>query len=366
MTNTLNHSLIGKRNTMPSSLITILGIESSCDETALAVIRGYAGSPPEILSEVLFSQIQAHAPYGGVVPEIAARAHAERMPSLLEEVMHKANIDFLDLSAVAATCEPGLIGGVIVGLMTAKGICVAANKPLLAVNHLEGHALSPKITQNIAFPYLLLLVSGGHCQILIVYAVGHYERLGTTIDDAVGEAFDKVAKMLDIGFPGGPEVEKLALLGNPYHFPLPRPLKGTKDPNFSFSGLKTAVVRLIEHNNPMSLQDVQHLCASFQLAVAECLEDRMRLAMTLFKNKTGLNHAPCIVAGGVAANIFLRERLSNLCTQEGFSFYAPPLQYCTDNGVMIAYAGLERFARGLLSPLNVKAKPRSSLETLEY
>ena len=351
---------------MSSPLITILGIESSCDETALAVIRGYADSPPQILSEVLFSQVQAHAPYGGVVPEIAARAHAERMPSLLEDVMAKAKLNFSDLSAVAATSEPGLIGGVIVGLMTAKGICVAANKPLIAVNHLEGHALSPKITQNIHFPYLLLLVSGGHCQILIVYNVGHYECLGTTIDDAVGEAFDKVAKMLGLGFPGGVEVEKNALHGNPHYFSLPRPLKGTKEPNFSFSGLKTAVVRLIESHNPMTISEVQHLCASFQYAVADCLEDRMRRAMMLFKEKTGLKHAPCIVAGGVAANLFLRGRLLELCQQEGFDFYAPPLQYCTDNGVMIAYAGLERFARGLISPLTVKAVARGSLEKLEH
>ena len=251
---------------------TILGIESSCDETALAVLSGKAGQKPEILSHIVFSQIKEHSPYGGVVPEIAARAHAERMPSLLKQTMEEAKIDYSDLSAVAATYAPGLIGGVVVGLMTAKGICVAANKPLIAVNHLEGHALSPKITEDIEFPYLLLLVSGGHCQILIVHGIGQYTRLGTTIDDAVGEAYDKVAKMLSLGFPGGPLVEKAALKGDAKRFKLPRPLTHLKDPHFSFSGLKTAVVRIIEKGEIKTEQDVYDLCASFQAAVSDCIK----------------------------------------------------------------------------------------------
>ena len=345
-----------------SQSFTILGIESSCDETALAILSGKAGQKPEILSHIVFSQIKEHSPYGGVVPEIAARAHAERMPELLQKTMEQAKINYSDLSAVAATYAPGLIGGVVVGLMTAKGICVAANKPLVAVNHLEGHALSPKITEDIHFPYLLLLVSGGHCQILIVHDVGEYTRLGTTIDDAVGEAYDKVAKMLSLGFPGGPLVEKAALKGDPKRFPLPRPLKHFKDPHFSFSGLKTAVVRIIEKGYIQTEQDVYDLCASFQQAVSDCMKNRMQIAMQMFKEKTGLDYAPCVVAGGVAANRALRTMLETLCDQNNFTFHAPPLQYCTDNGVMIAYAGLERFARGLTSPLDIKPLARMPLD----
>lgn len=339
----------------------VLGIESSCDETALAVIKGRAGKKPEILSEVIFSQIEHHAPYSGVVPEIAARAHAERMPSLLRETMKQSGIDFKDLSCVAATSCPGLIGGVIVGLMTAKGICVAANKPLVAVNHLEGHALSPKITEEIEFPYLLLLASGGHCQILIVYDVGKYEKLGETIDDAAGEAFDKVAKMLNLGFPGGPYVEQSARNGNENRFPLPYPLRGTDEPNFSFSGLKTATLRIIESGQVKNAQDISDLCASFQRAVSICIEDRLNLAISMFKKKTGLNSAPLVIAGGVAANEYLRNSMQNIAIEHDMIFHAPPLKYCTDNGVMIAYAGLERFARGLISHLDTPAVARMPL-----
>jgi len=341
---------------------TILGIESSCDETALAIIKGNQNNTPLILAENMFSQIESHAPYGGVVPEIAARAHAEKIPLLLNDIIVKANINLSDIDAICATSEPGLIGGVLVGLMVAKGLCVAHNKPLIAVNHLEGHALSPRITQNVEFPYLLLLASGGHCQILIVYGVGHYELLGTTIDDSAGEAFDKVAKMLGIGFPGGPAVEQYAQSGDPKAFKLPRPLTNIETPNFSFSGLKTAVLRVIEkhqeHNQTINKHD---LCASFQAAISDCFINRMKIAMTLFKQKTNLYHGRCVVAGGVAANMFIRSKLEILCQHQNFDFFAPPLKYCTDNGVMIAYAGLQRFLKGDRSPLDYKAKARSPL-----
>lgn len=335
---------------------TILGIESSCDETALAILQGNKYDPPKILSENLFSQIQDHMPYGGVVPEIAARAHANKIPFLLDQIIKDANITFDDIDAIAVTSEPGLIGGVLVGLMVAKGLAVSYNKPLITVNHLEGHALSPMITKKLVFPYLLLLASGGHCQILIVYDIGHYELLGQTIDDSAGEAFDKVAKMLDIGFPGGPIVEKYAQKGNPKAFDLPRPLTNTSKPNFSFSGLKTAVMRHITSDiNPYDL------CASFQLAATECFINRIQIAMNLFQEKTQLRNAQCVIAGGVAANQFIRQHLTDLCESKGFQFIAPPLKYCTDNGVMIAYAGLRRFLKGEQSPLNYKAKARSPL-----
>jgi N6-L-threonylcarbamoyladenine synthase len=353
----LNHFLSNSASITNQSAI-VLGIEASCDETALAIIQGNQSDIPIILAENLFSQIESHAPYGGVVPEIAARAHAEKIPYLLKDILIKANIDIHQIDAIAATSEPGLIGGVLVGLMVAKGICVAYNKPLIAVNHLEGHALSPKINQNIQFPYLLLLVSGGHCQILIVYNINHYELLGTTIDDSAGEAFDKVAKMLEIGFPGGPIVEEYAKLGNPKAFSLPRPMIQTQLPNFSFSGLKTAILRITETEPNLNKHD---LCASFQMAVSDCLINRMKIAMTLFKEKTNLPQGQCVVAGGVAANMFLRSHLEQLCQEQNFNFFAPPLKYCTDNGVMIAYAGLQRFLNGHISSLDYKAKARSPL-----
>lgn len=349
---------------MRTDELIILGIESSCDETALSVVRGTAGNPPEILSQVLFSQTDEHAPYGGVVPEIAARSHAQRMPSLLSEVMQKANLNFSDLSAVACTFAPGLIGGVIVGVMTAKGICVAANKPLVGVNHLEGHALSPKITHHVPFPYLLLLASGGHCQILIVKQVGDYYYLGGTIDDAAGEAFDKVAKILNIsqGYSsGGAAVEDYARHGNIYRFVLPRPLNKTQNPDFSFSGLKTAVMRMIENGDIKTKTDIYDLCASFQYAVTDCIVNRMQIAIDMFKDITKQPSAPMVIAGGVAANIYIRNALQNLATDNNMTFLAPPLRYCTDNGVMIAYAGLERFARGWVSPLNIKPLARLAL-----
>lgn len=337
----------------------ILGIESSCDETALAIIRGDKNSPPEIISESLFSQIEEHQLYGGVVPEIAARSHGNRISYLLSDVMHQAQINFNQIDAVAATSEPGLIGGVLVGLMVAKGICVAYDKPLIAVNHLEGHALSPRLSQNIDFPYLLLLVSGGHCQILIVYDIGNYELLGTTIDDSAGEAFDKVAKMLDLGFPGGPSVEKMAKQGDSKAYLLPRPLKGTEIPNFSFSGLKTAMLRNIEKEPALNRHD---LCASFQNAVIECFLDRLKIAMNLYKQKLSyLKDYRFVVAGGVAANQSVRKALQDLCCAEGFTYAAPPLKYCTDNGVMIAYAGLQHYFLKNFSPLDYAAKARSPL-----
>lgn len=354
---TYNHFSHTSSSAMGQSF-TVLGIESSCDETALAIIKGNMFDKPIILAENLFSQIEKHTPYGGVVPEIAARSHAEQIPYLLNNIFKQANIDIQQIDAVATTSEPGLIGGVLVGLMVAKGLCVAHSKPLIAVNHLEGHALSPMISESVKFPYLLLLASGGHCQILIVHDVGHYQLLGATIDDSAGEAFDKVAKMLDIGFPGGPIVEQYAQTGNPKTYKLPRPLTDIETPNFSFSGLKTAVMRCLETHNDINKSD---LCASFQMAVSDCFINRMTIAMHLFKEKTNLTHGDCVIAGGVAANIFIRTQLKNLCQEKKFNFYAPPLKYCTDNGVMIAYAGLQRFLRGHTSPLNYQAKARSPL-----
>ncbi|MEM6602443.1 MAG: tRNA (adenosine(37)-N6)-threonylcarbamoyltransferase complex transferase subunit TsaD [Pseudomonadota bacterium] len=340
---------------------TILGIETSCDETALAIISGNLNKKPVILSELLFSQIEEHSPFGGVVPEIAARAHAERMPLMLQDIMQHAKMSFKDFDAIAVTSEPGLIGGVIVGLMTAKGIAVAAQKPFIGVNHLEGHALSPMLTEDISFPYLLLLVSGGHCQIIIVYDYGSYEEIGTTIDDAAGEAFDKVAKMLNLGFPGGPKVEQAAQKGDPLRFQLPRPLCQTSDPNFSFSGLKTAVMRIIEKDLIKTQQDIYDLCASFQYAVSDTIENRMDIAIDIFKQRTSLSSAPCVVAGGVAANMALRHMLENLSARHNMDFFAPPLKYCTDNAVMIAYAGLVKFARKNVSSLSLKPMARAPL-----
>ncbi len=344
-----------------TEMITILGMESSCDETALAIIRGKPGEPPEILIEKIHSQLE-HLPYRGVVPEIAARAHAVKLPEMLKLIMRESGLSYHDLSAVAVGAGPGLIGGVIAGLMTAKGVCLAANLPLIAVNHLEAHILSPRITEKISFPYLCLTVSGGHCLIVAVYGVGRYETLGGTIDDSAGEAFDKLAKFLKIGFPGGPIVERLAEKGNPARFPLPRPLWGSKTPNFSFSGLKTAAFRAANEIELTDPQLVADLCASFQAAVRDCFIDRLRPAISIYLEKTGGRGKSFALAGGVAANRMIRSGISAFCTENDFKFFTPPLQYCTDNGTMIAQAGMERFALGARSLLSHPALARQSLD----
>ena len=328
----------------------ILGLESSCDETAAAIVR----SDRTILSHALAGQEDHHRAFGGVVPEIAARAHVELMTPLVETALADAGLKLDDVDAIAATAGPGLIGGVMVGLVTAKALAMASGKPLIAVNHLEGHALSPRlIDPDLAFPYLLLLVSGGHCQLLRVNNVGDYTRLATTIDDAVGEAFDKTAKILGLGFPGGPAVERAAALGNARNVPLPRPLKGADEPHFSFAGLKSAVLRAYETGQ----YQIEDIAASFQQAVIDCLQDRINYTLDRIDPPAAL-----VVAGGVAANIPIRNMLETLAGNRGMRFVAPPLWLCTDNGVMIAWAGAERFAMGLTDGLDFLARPRWPLD----
>ena len=326
----------------------ILGIESSCDETAAAIVTG----DRRILSHRLAGQEERHAPFGGVVPEIAARAHVEMIQPLVAGALADAGMTLAEVDAIAATAGPGLIGGVMVGLVMAKALAHAGDRPLVAVNHLEGHALSARLSDpDLAFPYLLLLVSGGHCQLLFVEGVGRYRRLATTIDDAAGEAFDKTAKILGLGFPGGPAVERAAAQGDPAAVPLPRPLKGSAEPHFSFAGLKSAVLRAAPHH---AAEDV---AASFQAAVVDCLIDRTARAIGRADGATAL-----VVAGGVAANGAVRTALQALATAHGLRFVAPPLWLCTDNAAMIAWAGAERFAAGLTDPLDTPARPRWPLD----
>ncbi len=328
----------------------ILGLESSCDETAAALIT----SDRQILAHCLATQEAQHRPFGGVVPEIAARAHVEVMTPLVAQALADAGVTLADVDAIAATAGPGLIGGVMVGLVTGKALAHAAQKPLIAVNHLEGHALSPRLADaGLHFPYLLLLVSGGHCQLLLVEGVGQYRRLATTIDDAAGEAFDKTAKLLGLGFPGGPAVEQAARLGHPKAVPLPRPLLGAREPHFSFAGLQRAVRRA----RGARIHRPEDIAAAFQQAVVDCLLDRTQRAIEVADGATAL-----VVAGGVAANQTIRSALEALAARHALPFFAPPLWLCTDNAAMIAWAGAERFAAGLTDPLDVAARPRWPLD----
>ncbi len=331
----------------------ILGIESSCDETAAAVLN----ENKDILASVVWTQLEEHKKFGGVVPEIAARAHLEKIDTIVTEALKEAGISFKDINAVAAAAGPGLIGGVIVGVMTAKAIAAVNNIPFIAVNHLEGHALAARLVYPVEFPFLLLLTSGGHCQILEVLGVGKYVKLGGTIDDAAGEAFDKVAKMMHLGYPGGPLVEKAAANGDPKRFKLPRPLKGKPNCDFSFSGLKTAVRYIFEDLPEPSQSDKSDIAAGFQAAVVEVMKDRMQKAIAIFKE-----HYPeakdMVVAGGVAANTAIREMLTELAAENGMIFSAPPLNLCTDNAAMIAGAGLERLNLGLVDSLDFRPRPR--------
>jgi N6-L-threonylcarbamoyladenine synthase len=341
--------------------LTVLGIETSCDETAAAVLR-LEDERPMVISDVVLGQIAQHAPYKGVVPEIAARAHVEGLDGVIERAMKDAGLGFSELDGVAATAGPGLIGGVMVGLLAGKAIALAHDLPLIAVNHLEGHALSPRLAEGGAtFPYLLLLVSGGHCQFLAVMDVGVYRRLGTTIDDALGEAFDKVAKLLDLGFPGGPLVEALAREGDRKRFALPRPMVGRDGCDFSFAGLKTACAREFAAIAAPSRQDKADLCASFQAAVADVVADRTRRAMRLFDPVWGAK-GRLVVAGGVAANGTIRSVLQGLADEAGYDFVAPPLKWCTDNAAMIALAGAERLRLGFSDELSFPARPRWPLD----
>mgnify|MGYP000052999924 CR=1 FL=1 len=341
----------------------IMGIESSCDETAVAIVT----SDKNILANIVLTQLEEHRPYGGVVPEIAARSHIDHLNNLVRKAMKQAKVNFDDLSAIAVTSGPGLIGGVMVGLMTAKAMAFARNLPLISVNHLEGHALSVRLTEELEFPYLLLLVSGGHCQLLVVKGVGDYERLGTTIDDAAGEAFDKTAKILGLGYPGGPALEQAAINGDPARFKFPRPLKGKPGSNFSFSGLKTAVLRardaLIDENGGTLCQkDICDLAASFQAALADAILDRVGNAMDYYGDNYSKKEHTLVVAGGVAANNSIKEKLLNVCERRGFKLMAPPMNLCTDNGAMIAWVGVEKYLREEFSDLSVGAVARWPLD----
>ncbi len=331
----------------------VLGIETSCDETAASIVQDSSDLETRILSNIVLSQIAEHEPYGGVVPEIAARAHLHYLQNIIKQALNEADTTLEQLDAIAVTGGPGLIGGVLVGVMMAKALVMGLQKPFIAVNHLEGHALTPRLSHDLQFPYLLLLASGGHCQFLEVLGVGKYRRLGTTIDDAAGEAFDKVAKLMNIDYPGGPAMERLAKTGNPDRFDLPRPLKGREGCDLSFSGLKTAA-RVLIQKQTMSEQDTADMCASFQKAIAESLAERTEHAIKMTSTK--MTHF--VVSGGVAANQTIRHYLTDISTANDLKFIAPPLKLCTDNAAMIAWVGLERFKLGQTDDLSFAPKPR--------
>ncbi|HMN38152.1 MAG TPA: tRNA (adenosine(37)-N6)-threonylcarbamoyltransferase complex transferase subunit TsaD [Hyphomicrobium sp.] len=351
------------RPTTPKDGLLVLGIETSCDETAAAVVARGAQGQGRILSNVVRSQFDMHSIYGGVVPEIAARAHGDCLDHIVTAAMAEAGVTYWDLDGIAAVSGPGLIGGLIVGAVSGKALALAAGKPFLAINHLEAHALTAGLTDGLKSPYLMLLVSGGHTQLLLVEGVGRYKRLGTTIDDALGEAFDKTAKLLGLPMPGGPNVERQARMGNPRRFRLPRPMLGRPEPHFSFAGLKTAVRHAARDAAPLGAQDVADLCASFEAAVTDAVCDRVAVAMAMVSDvlPRGPQRA-LVVAGGVAANAALRAALQALCDEHGFRLLAPPLELCTDNGAMIAWAGAERLALGLTDGLDAAVRPRWPLD----
>jgi N6-L-threonylcarbamoyladenine synthase len=342
--------------------LTVLGIETSCDETAAALVRRGAGGRGEILSSVVRSQLDLHAAYGGVVPEIAARAHVDLLDAAIRQAMDEAGLDFAAVDAVAAAAGPGLIGGLIVGVTTAKAIALALGRPFVAVNHLEAHALTAGLTDGLDFPYLLLLVSGGHTQLLIVKGVGDYERLGTTLDDALGEAFDKAAKLLGLPYPGGPEVEREAAKGRA-HIALPRPMAGRAEPHFSLAGLKTALRHEALARAPLTSQDIADLCASFQEAVADIVSDRTARALDLYRQRLGATaQRVLVVAGGVAANQRLKAALATVAAAQDFRLVVPPPELCSDNAVMIAWAGAMRLAHGLADDLAAPVRARWPLD----
>jgi N6-L-threonylcarbamoyladenine synthase len=337
----------------------VLGIETSCDETAVAVVGDQPR--PLIRANLIHAQLAEHAPYGGVVPEIAARAHLDHIEGLVRRALAEASVTVDRLDGVAAAAGPGLIGGLIVGSMAAKGIAWAAQKPFIAVNHLEAHALAARLSHDVGFPYLLLLVSGGHTQLLVCAGIGRYRQLGTTRDDAAGEAFDKTAKLLGLDYPGGPAIERAARGGDPARFAVPRPLKGREGCDFSFSGLKTAVRQIIADKGPFGPEGTSDLAAAIELAICDCLIDRTANALAWFRR-----HHPdgtsLVAAGGVAANLRLRDRLAALAASAGLAFVAPPVALCTDNGAMIAWAGLERLRLGLVDGLDAPVHPRWPLD----
>ena len=339
----------------------VLGIETTCDETAAAIVALRPDGTAEILADEVVSQTAEHLAYGGVVPEVAARAHIVYLDGLVAKALEKSGLALADLDAVAAAAGPGLIGGVMVGLTMAKGLALASGKPFVAVNHLEAHALTARLTDGLDFPYLLLLVSGGHTQLIGVLGVGEYRRLGTTIDDAIGEAFDKVAKMLGLAYPGGPEVEKRGLRGDPTRFAFPRPMLRRPNADFSLSGLKTAVRSEIARLGALRENDIRDVCASFQAAIVDVIVDRTRMGLRLFREKSGTPTA-LVVAGGVAANGAIRGALGRFSAESGLRLVLPPLGLCTDNGAMIAWAGLERFRLGLSEGMDFAPRPRWPLD----
>ena len=353
------------QRTADMAKLTFLGIESSCDDSAAAVVQQEGEAAPQILSSIVEGQTQLHATFGGVVPEIAARAHAERLDGCVERALRDAGLSLGQIDGIAVTSGPGLIGGVLSGVMLAKGIAAGSRKPLIGVNHLAGHALTPRLTNGLSYPYLMLLVSGGHCQFLIARSADLFQRLGGTIDDAPGEAFDKTAKLLGLPQPGGPSVESEALLGDPLRFPFPRPLLDRPGCDLSFSGLKTALLRardaVVAEKGGLTRQDRCDLCAGFQIAVAEVLGEKTRRAIALYLKDEPI-HPTLAVAGGVAANAAIRATLETVCNELGVAFIAPPLRLCTDNAAMIAWAGMERFRAGLGKETDLIARPRWPLD----
>jgi N6-L-threonylcarbamoyladenine synthase len=343
----------------------VLGLESSCDETAVGIVCDDAASgQARILADIVATQLAEHRPYGGVVPEIAARAHLDKMDDLVKRALQKAELTLDSIDGIAATCGPGLIGGVMVGAMTGKALAAVTGKPFIAVNHLEAHALTARLTHDVAFPYLLLLVSGGHCQLVLVEGVSRYRRLGTTLDDAVGECFDKSAKLLGLGYPGGPLLEVASAGGDPKKFDLPHPMQHRAGCDFSFSGLKTAVrLHVAEAQKPLPESFVADMAASLQMTIAEILADRTKNAFALL-DQDSIAPTALVVGGGVAANKTIRAALTALCDKNNLPFLAPPPALCTDNGVMIAWAGLERLRLGFTDDLSFRARPRWPLEEL--
>ena len=360
-TQTLLSAIVQGLKLASDKWMLVLGIETTCDETAAAVIERRADGSGRILSNIVRSQTEEHIPFGGVVPEIAARAHVDALDGIVASAMKEAGLRFPQLSGVAAAAGPGLIGGVIVGLTTAKAIAMVHNTPLIAVNHLEAHALTPRLTCALAFPYCLFLASGGHTQIVAVLGVGEYVRLGTTVDDAMGEAFDKVAKMLSLPYPGGPEVERAALGGDPKRFTLPRPMLGRADANFSLSGLKTAVRNEASRLGTLEPQDVSDLCAGFQAAVLELTADRLGVGLRLFHEQFGPPRA-LVAAGGVAANQAIRSALQQVAAKAETTLIIPPPALCTDNGAMIAWAGAERLALDMIDTMDAPPRARWRLD----
>lgn len=340
--------------------MVVLGIETSCDESAAAVVA-ITATGPKILSNLVHSQLAEHKPYGGIVPEIAARAHLDHLDPIISSALAEAGLILGEVDGIAAAAGPGLIGGLIVGSTMAKGLAWAAGKPFLSVNHLEAHALAVRLTEDVDFPYLLLLVSGGHCQLLVCSGVGRYTRLGTTLDDAAGEAFDKTAKLIGLGYPGGPAIEAAALNGDPSRFVLPRPMKGRPGCDFSFSGLKTAVRQITATIGSLDLRDQADLAASVELAICDAVTDRTGNAVAWFRRKYPKGDS-LVVGGGVAANKRLRRRLADLAGDTGLRFVAPPPELCTDNGAIIGWAGVERLRLGLIDGLDAPVRPRWPLD----